>query len=147
MNFSELTAVTGPYCVTKLSQTEFFVAKPGPKNFGYYPQDSFSKDSNMERVAFLETNVKTGDNLNFAVNLGIYSTKAIADKEEIFYEYGRAHWCYRPNFETLSVKGKSDCKKYYKIMPKDIREGHPYVTSGYYANEKLQQASKKGGKK
>jgi hypothetical protein len=71
----------------KLTQTEFFVAKPGPKNFGYYPQDSFSKDSNMERV---ETNVKTGDNLNFALNLGIYSTKAIAEKEEIFYEYGRA---------------------------------------------------------
>ena len=117
MNYSELQGTPGPNCVTKLSATEFFVSKPGPKNFGYYPQDSFSKNSNMERVAYLETNVKTGENLNFAPSLGIYSTKKINDKEEVFYEFGRAHWCYRPNFDTLSAKGKTDCKKYYKILP------------------------------
>ena len=30
-------------------------------------------------------------------------------------------------------------------MPKDIRDAHPYVTTGFYAHEK-QQANKKGGK-
>ncbi len=50
-----------------------------------------------------------------------------------------------PNFDTLTVKGKIDCKKYYKIMLKDIRDAHPYVITGFYAHEK-QQANKKGGK-
>ena len=36
--------------------------------------------------------------------------------------------------------------KYYKIVPKDIREAHPYVTTGFYAHEN-NQSNKKGGKK
>ncbi len=98
-------------------------------------------------MAFLETNIKTGDNLNFVSNLGIYSTKKIADKEDLFYEYGRAQWCYRPNFDTLSAKGKIVCKTFYEIKLKDIRDKHLYVTTGYYAHEKQQnkeQANKKG---
>jgi hypothetical protein len=70
----------------------------------------------------LEQDIKTGENFNIWPCCGIYATKPLKDKDELFYEYGRAHWSFRPNFETLNPKQQKECKNYYAIKPKDIRD-------------------------
>ncbi len=127
---TDVASLTEPACVTKLTATEFLISKPGPKNFGYYPNDGFNdKLQNVERISFLVTD-EDGEDSEFLPYLGIAPLKHLANKLEMFHRYGKLHWCFKPNFETLNQKQKIECKKYYEIKPKEIREVHPYATSG-----------------
>ena len=130
MSHTELALLKEAACVTKLSATEFLVSKAGPKNFGFYPQDGMNDElQNIERIASLVTN-EDGEDQEFWPFMAIGPLKKLKNKEELFYRYGKQHWCFKPNFESLSPKQKVECKKYYDIKSKEIRDVHPYASAG-----------------
>lgn len=77
---------------------------------------------------------------------GIAPLKSLADKTELFTRHGKAHWCFKPNFDALTPKRKIECKKYYDIKPREIKEVHPYAVTAD-ATIADSKAIKKGAKK
>jgi hypothetical protein len=139
----ELAELNEPACVTKLSDTEFLLSKSGPKNYGFFPQDGMNEQiQNVERVSYLVRD-ENGDDQEFWPFVGIAPLKPLAFKDELFYQYGKPHWCFKPNFDTLNLKQKNECKKYYDIKPKEIREVHPYATVGATAAKTKARKTKK----
>ena len=86
---------------------------------------------------------ENGDDSDFWSFIGISPLRKLVNKEELYYRYGKSHWCFKPNFDTLSPKQKVDCKKYYEIKPKEIRDIHPYASAG----AAFAAANAKAGKK
>ena len=86
----------------------------GITNKGNYPNDPFDESLYNADLHVLRHRLEW-------VSWGIITGRSnLEDGTEVFIKYGREHWCYLGNINTLSAEARLKCMAFYKISEADL---------------------------
>jgi len=86
----------------------------GVTNKGNYPNDVFDESLYNADFHVLRHNEEW---VSWCVIVG---RSNLEDGHEVFVKYGRDHWCYLGNINTLSLESRLKCMEFYKISEADL---------------------------
>ncbi len=87
-------------------------------NLGNFPNDCFDDNLYNARILPVQTNER-GTFVPWVLIMSMSSHDIIEDCE-LFIKYGKAYWCYQPNFDTLPDDQKLKCQNFYKIANEEF---------------------------
>jgi hypothetical protein len=111
--------------------------KRGKKNVGLQVNDAFSKKK-YNVGAQLST---YGDEKEILPYVRLIALKAIKEGAEIYLEYGKPYWLWRPNFDSLTASQAGRCKEHYEILDDEFYYPLPVAEDGTQ-NKKTKRSKK-----
>jgi hypothetical protein len=107
-------------------------------NLGNYPNDCF--DDQLYNAGMQA--MKMGEDGKWVYWVHIFALKRIDDGEEIFIRYGKAYWCYLPNYNSLPKDQQEKCRAYYAIEEADFQDDYVELPQSQLATVKKSTGKK-----